>query len=564
MKKKLIAVLTAAALAVTTFAIPVTSSAKTHPDGQVVGSTLFYVKNSSGERILVSQIPVETLEADMKAGKIDSTLHNYSILDRYVTTVHQEAQGFTAGEYVKYAQSRSTDADVKAAALNFEGKDKMAFWEMDDIDYDESDTYTYDQLYGVQRYNFPMLYKYWNYKTQDYYDPDGKMTRDQVIKYIWDNRQPETFILAVRSYSQRYMVTDEKYGEKDYAMENYWQTRGLLDNERAVRMMVGMTEEDLKNAIPSASNTRYWIQSTMLDMQNAPEIKSKGEVAAPTAVMTDDDNYYYIKLSCATDGATVYYNNNYRNPSYMPSMDYDGEAIKIEKSLFPDGKVTLTVHAVKDGYTDKGVRTLTLTSSGKGAPADSGSNGGSSSKWSDVAGNAWYSSAVSYVTEKKLFDSYGKAVGSADNNVFGPTKPMTRQMLVTALYRMAGSPSVSGSIPFTDVAQGAAYRNAVLWAYTNDIVNGTSATAFSPDRSVTREQITALFCRYAKFSGADTSKAGDISSFKDAASVSSWALNDVKWAVAAGVINGNADGTLAPKGTATRAQMAQIIMNYMK
>lgn len=144
MKKKLIVALTAAALAVTTFAIPVTSSAKTHPDGQVVGSTLFYVKNSSGERVLVSQIPVETLEADMKAGKIDRTLHNYSILDRYVTTVHQEAQGFTAGEYVKYAQSRSTDADIKAAALNFEGKDKMAFWEMDDVDYDESDTYTYD------------------------------------------------------------------------------------------------------------------------------------------------------------------------------------------------------------------------------------------------------------------------------------------------------------------------------------------------------------------------------------------------------------------------------------
>lgn len=564
MKKKLIAALTAAALAVASFAMPITVSAKTHPDGQVVGSTLFYVKNNSGERVLVSQIPIETLEADMKAGKIDNTLHNYSILDRYVTTVHQEAQGFTAGEYVKYAQSKSTDADVRAAVLKFEGKDKMAFWEMDDVDYDESDTYTYDQLYGTQRYNFPMLYKYWNYRTQDYYDPDGKMTRDQVIQYIWENRQPETFILAVRSYSQRYMVTDEKYGENDYDMENYWQTRGLLDNERAVRMMVGMTEDDLRNATPSASNTRYWVQSTMLDMVNAPTLKSKGEVAAPTAVMTDDDNYYYIKLSCATDGATVYYNNNYRNPSYMPSMDYDGEAIKIEKSLFPDGKVTLTVHAVKDGYTDKGVQTLTLTSSGKGAPSDSGNNAGSSTKWTDVASNAWYNSAVAYVTDKKLFDSYGKATGGADSNTFGPTKPMTRQMLVTALYRMAGSPSVSGSMPFTDVASNAAYKNAVVWAYTNNIVNGTSATAFSPDRSVTREQITALFCRYAKFSGADTSKSGDISSFKDAASVSSWALSDVKWAVVAGVINGNADGTLNPKGTATRAQMAQIIMNYMK
>ena len=245
-------------------------------------------------------------------------------------------------------------------------------------------------------------------------------------------------------------------------------------------------------------------------------------------------------------------------------MDYDGEAIKIKKSLFPDGKVTLTVHAVKDGYTDKGVQTLTLTSSGKGAPADTGNNNKSSTKWSDVASDAWYNSAVSYVTDKELFDSYGKATGGADNSIFGPTKPMTRQMLVTALYRMAGSPSVSGTIPFTDVASNAAYRNAVTWAYANSIVNGISATSFSPDSSVTREQITALFCRYAKFSGADTSKAGDISSFNDASRVSAWALNDVKWAVAAGIINGNADGTLDPGGTATRAQMAQIIMNYMK
>lgn len=563
MKKSIIAVITAAALAVTTFAMPVSVSAKTHPDGQVIGSTLFYVKNSSGQRILVSQIPVETLEADMKAGKIDNTLHNYSILDRYVTTVHQEAQGFTAGEYVKYAQSKSTDADARAASLTFEGKDKMAFWEMDDVDYGEDDTYTYDQLYGTQRYNFPMLYKYWNYKTQDYYDPDGKMTKDQVIQYIWDNRQPETFILAVRSYSQRYMVTDEKYGENDYAMENYWQSRGLLDTERAVRLMVGMTEDELKNVTPSASNTRYWVQSTMLDMQNAPALKSKGEVAAPTAVMTDDDNYYYITLSCATDGATVYYNNNYGNPSYMPSMDYDGEPIKIEKSLFPDGKVTLTVHAVKDGYTDKGVQTLTLTSSGKGAPAGSGSVSGAS-KWSDVPSNAWYSDAVSYVTDKKLFDSYGKATGGADNSVFGPSQPMTRQMLVTALYRMAGSPLTSGSLPFTDVQPYEPYADAVLWAYNNNIVNGVSVGSFAPNSSVTREQITALFHRYAVYNGAASSASKDISSFKDASKVSPWAVDDVKWAVASGVINGNADGTLNPKGTATRAQMAQMIMNYAK
>ena len=563
MKKKMIAVLTAAALAVTSLAIPVSVSAKTHPDGQVVGSTLFYVKNSSGQRVLVSQIPIDTLEADMKAGKIDSTLHNYSILDRYVTTVHQEAQGFTAGEYVKYAQSKSSDADMRSAKLSFEGKDKMAFWEMDDVDYDESDTYTYEQMYGVQRYNFPMLYKYWNYKTQDYYDPDGKMTRDQVIDHIWENRQPETFILAVRSYSQRYMVTDEKYGEKDYSMENYWQSRGLLDNERTIRMMVGMTEDDLRNATPSASNTRYWVQSTMLDMQDAPAVKSKGEVAAPTAVMTDDDNYYYIKLSCATDSATVYYNNNYRNPSYMPSMDYDGEPVKIEKSLFPDGKVTLTVHAVKDGYTDKGVQTLVLTSSGKGAPASDQSSS-SGKKWSDVSDSAWYSDAVSYVTEKNLFDSCGKASGGADNSVFGPSKPMTRHMLVTALYRMAGSPDVSGTSAFKDVPASASYADAVLWANKNGIVNGVSTASFAPNGNITRQQIATMFMRYASYAKADTSVAADLSVFKDRALVSDYAAAGMKWCVGAKLITGTSADRLSPNGTATRAQVAAMIQRFGK
>lgn len=333
MKKRLLAAVMAAAVAVTTFAAPVSVSAKSHPDGQVVGTTLFYITNSSGQRILVSQIPVETYEKDITSGKIDQTVHNYSVLDRYVTTVHQEAQGFTIGEYVEYAQSKSNDADVKALDLKFEGKDKIAFWEMDDTSYQDMDSYTYDDLYGTPRYNFPLLYKYWNYKTQDYYDLEGKLTRDQVIDLIWQNRQPETFVLSVRAYSQRYMATDEKYSENDYDMENYWNTKGYLDNQRTLRAMVGMTESDLRDMMPKASDTRYWIQSVMLDMEKDPVIKSKGEVAAPSAVMTEDDNYYYIKFSCPTDGATVYYNHNFNNPSYMPTMEYDGDPVKVEKSL---------------------------------------------------------------------------------------------------------------------------------------------------------------------------------------------------------------------------------------
>lgn len=561
MKKRLLAAAMAAAVAVTTFVAPVSVSAKSHPDGQVVGTTLFYITNSSGERILVSQIPVETFEDDMKSGKIDQTVHNYSLLDRYVTTVHQEAQGFTIGEYIEYAQSKSTDSDIKALNLKFEGKDKIAFWEMDDTAYEDMDSYTYDDLYGTTRYNYPLLYKYWNYKTQDYYDPDGKLSRDEVINLIWENRQPETFILSVRAYSQRYMATDEKYGESDYDMENYWYTKGYLDNQRTLRAMVGMTESDLKDMKTRASDTRYWIQSVMLDMEKDPTVKSKGEVAAPTAVMTEDDNYYYIKFSCATDGATVYYNHNTLNPSYMPTMEYDGDPVKIEKSAFPDGVVTMNVHAVKDGYTDKGVVTLKLTSSGKGVPA-SDKKTDTTKTWSDTPSGAWYTDAVSYVTENGLFDSLGKATGGADNNLFGPSQPMTRQMLVTALYRMAGSPSVSGTLPFTDVSASASYRDAVLWANQNGIVNGVSATSFNPDGNIKRQQIATMFMRYASYVKADTSATASLTAYKDASQVMDYALDGMKWCVGSKLIEGTSSDTLSPNGTATRAQVATMVQRF--
>ena len=189
------------------------AAAKTHPDGQTVNTTFFYVINDKGQRILVSQIPVSRMEADMARGILDSKLHNYSVLDRYVTTVHQEAQGFTVNEYVKYAQRMSESDALRNVKLTFEDKDKIAFWEMDDKEYSSLDTYTYNDLYGVWRYNFPLLYKYWNYLTQEYYDPDGVLTKEQVVQKIFENGQPEIFLMSVRAFSQRYMIMDEKYND---------------------------------------------------------------------------------------------------------------------------------------------------------------------------------------------------------------------------------------------------------------------------------------------------------------------------------------------------------------
>lgn len=547
MKKRIISTALAAVMALTVFVVPSAVSAKTSPNGQTVSSVLFYVENDKGEQILASQIPISEMESDLSAGKIDQTVHNYSLLDRFVTTVHQEAQGFTVGEFVDYAKNKSDSSIVKNSNLTFLNQDKISFWEIDQSGFDDQDTYTYDDLYGVTRYNFPLLYKYWDYKSQEYYDPDGQMSKDQVIDYILKNGEPEQFLLAVRAYSQRYMV-NEKYGSGDFNMEDDYSSRGLLDNQRAIRIMKPMTQEELKSAAPTASDTRYWVSRILLDMTNAPAIASQGSVAAPTAVMTEDSENYYIRFSCDTQGASIYYNDNYQSPSYAPSRLYDGNAAVVPKSQFPNGTVTMTVQAVKDGWTDAGVKTLTLT--------PQGTEEAWKNPYSDVKTSDWFYSNVEYVAKNGLFDPITAST-------FGPNQPMTRQMLVTALYRLTGSPAVTAENVFTDVPSTAAYADAVAWAHQKGVVNGVSADRFSPSASITREQISAMFLRYAKVAGADTAITGSLSDFSDAAAVSSYAVDSMRWCVGAGLINGTTTTTLSPKGTATRAQVAAMVQRFV-
>ena len=523
--------------------------AKTVPNGQTVETVLFYVANSDGEDILAARIPVAQMEADMRSGLIDDTNHNYSLLDRYVTTLHQEAQGFTAPEFVAYAQSKSTVPEIREAALTFTGEDKMSFWEIDQSGYDDLDCYSWNELYGVQRYNFPLLYEYWNYRTQDYYDPAGRMSREEVIDHIFANGEPEVFLLSVRAFSQRFMITEEKYDAGDYNMENYWLSEGMMDNLRAIRMMMGMTEEELRGRLPTASNTRYWCANIRLTMADAPKLPSLGEVAAPTASVTENGENYYVTFDCATPGATILYNHNYISPSYTPTCVYEGEPVAVPKQWFGNGTVTMTCRAVKDGWTDAGVVTLTPVSSGEYSPP------AWVNPYSDVKEGAWYYDYVKFADENAYFDPVGE-------NAFGPDEPMTRAMLATALYRLAGRPGTQGitSTPFTDVAPYADYADAVAWCRFAGVVNGTSETTFAPEDTVTREQIVTMFHRYAaQVAKADMTPCGDLSAFTDADRLASWAEAQMRWAVAAGLINGTSATTLTPQGTATRAQTAALV-----
>ena len=145
------------------------------------------------------------------------------------------------------------------------------------------------------------------------------------------------------------------------------------------------------------------------------------------------------------------------------------------------------------------------------------------------------------------------------NGLFAPDQKVTRGQLVTILYRMASSPEVTGEMPFTDVAEGQYYYSAVLWAAQNGIATGMGGGSFAPNAPLTREQMVTFLARYAKSLGVDVSPSGSLTDFTDASQVSPYAADAMVWAIGSGLITGMGNNTLAPKGTATRAQAAQVI-----
>lgn len=176
--------------------------------------------------------------------------------------------------------------------------------------------------------------------------------------------------------------------------------------------------------------------------------------------------------------------------------------------------------------------------------------------FTDVRTNNWFAGAVEYVVNNGLFS------GVSDTS-FAPNEPVTRGMLVTVLWRAAGEPSASASA-FADVPADAWYAKAVAWANVNGIVQGYDASTFAPDDRITREQLAAIFQRYAGFKGMETSGRGDLSQFGDTGALSNWAQEGVSWAVGAGLISGKGDGVLDPQGATTRAEAAVILQRFLE
>lgn len=182
----------------------------------------------------------------------------------------------------------------------------------------------------------------------------------------------------------------------------------------------------------------------------------------------------------------------------------------------------------------------------------SGASAQAAGAYSDVPDSAWYADSVEFVSQEGLFTGL-------PGGRFNPSGTMDRAMLSTVLQRLADGAGLAGSADFTDVAEDAWYAGGVSWAAANGVMTGSSRTQFSPNMTVTREQLATTLYRFAQLLGENTAAAGNLSAYPDAGQVSSWAKDAMSWAVGAGILTGTGSGTLAPGASATRSEVAVIL-----
>lgn len=211
---------------------------------------------------------------------------------------------------------------------------------------------------------------------------------------------------------------------------------------------------------------------------------------------------------------------------------------------------TVLVDGVLVGTATAKLGTSSSSSGSLGQNQNSGAQPGGVSGFGDVPQTSWFADAVRYVTGKSLMNG-------TSTTAFSPNENMSRAMLATVLYRMSGETAEADS-SFGDVSASAYYAAAVNWASSKGIVNGTGADAFSPNASITREQLAAMLYRYA----GEPSVSADLSAYTDAVSISPYAEKAVEWCVAKGILSGKSATRLAPQDTATRAECAAMLQRF--
>ena len=276
------------------------------------------------------------------------------------------------------------------------------------------------------------------------------------------------------------------------------------------------------------------------DVPEDPDVPVNPNPSYAITVEQPDHGTVTVTPNRATQGTTV-------TITATPDQGYQVNAVTVTDRFGDAVQVTENADGTYTFTMPNGQVTITATFVETEAPVGE--------PFLDVNEGDWFYDAVAYAYENGLMDGVG-------GNRFAPNSATTRAQLVTILYRLEGQPAVSGDLPFTDVEAGTWYTNAVGWAAQNGIVNGVGDDTFAPGNDLTREQLVTILYRYAETKGYDVSASADLAGYPDGEEIQAYAREAMAWAVAENIIQGMEDDTLKPAGNASRAQIATILMRF--
>ena len=405
-------------------------------------------------------------------------------------------------------------------------------------------------------------------------DPsEGKTERRQAIGWdSEDNKTDDTFIqgmsaseLASSSFVNT--LNSNKNNTTKAAANAYFQSKSLLSNSTTVTMLEDQLESGFRKWALTGDRVLFGDTAVVTVDVESIALQKQQEVAYGTAkssidlpktveVTLSNGKTATLSINWACD---TYDGNKAGSYTFTGTLTLTG-GIQNTKDL--KAYVVVKVQAqqgggnIGGGGSGGGGGGSSGGGSSSGGSGNTGNNGSSSTPFLDIRTH-WAKSAIESAVAKGLF-------AGTSPTTFHPDQAMNRAMLVTVLYRMEKEPTAEGDGKrFADVSAGAYYAKAVAWASDKGIVAGYSETQFGPEDTITREQLAVTLNRYATYKGYNTSKTADLAAFQDADQISEWARVPVQWANAMKLLNGRTSTTLAPKGSATRAEVAKILVTFL-
>lgn len=284
--------------------------------------------------------------------------------------------------------------------------------------------------------------------------------------------------------------------------------------------------------------------------------------------MLTAEQYYFIDESWEIESGTIENQGNLVMPSGTTPAEIAALQISGDGCVWVDEVKYRNDGALWEEGGDADTPSEGEGSSPEAPPAD---NGGSTatqpsekepaaapeaSPFRDVAADDWFYEAVCYVQETGLMDGMG-------DGTFAPQTALSRAMLARLLYNLEGQPAVDGGNRFGDLTADW-YIDAVNWAASLGLVSGYGDGSFRPDQDISRQEMVQMLYHYARYKGYDLSGSYDLSAFRDGDKTADWAREAMAWALAQGIVSGKGGSTLDPEGSATRAEIAQLLQNFLE